>query len=373
MSTTLKHLGLLAAFIPCLPLSVRALDRTWIGGNVNWLDGSGTANWTPADEPDSDDTAIFNTANTVGLGSDNTILALTMSGGMSLNLSGYSLSVDNLVSLSGAGTDLTLPDKYSILTAGSVTLGGGGGGIVMSGGTVNLNETTGTGLFTVGAGTAIQGQGTINLQDDMAVATTLLINNGTLHSATSGSSGTLRINATDTTDARIDLDGSTETGVVSVDSDDTFDINVTLNDAFSGDLNLAAGSTLDILAAWSIDGGTVDITGNPGLSTIRGGALTQTGGTISINNAAGSLRMNEMFTQNGGNYVNNGLTIFGADATIGAGANFTMPGASSSITVDPGITVAINQANFNVDGSGTSTNVLTVGNAGHLLFASTLR
>lgn len=45
--------------------------------------------WCPADEPDSDDTAIFNTPNSVDLGSNNSILALTMSGGISLNTNDF--------------------------------------------------------------------------------------------------------------------------------------------------------------------------------------------------------------------------------------------------------------------------------------------
>ena len=47
-----------------------ALDRTWIGGNVDWVDAGAATNWNPNDEPDSNDTAIFNTANAVSLGSE---------------------------------------------------------------------------------------------------------------------------------------------------------------------------------------------------------------------------------------------------------------------------------------------------------------
>ena len=39
-----------------------------------WVDGGVTANWTPADEPDADDAAIFNTDDTVNLGSNNDII-----------------------------------------------------------------------------------------------------------------------------------------------------------------------------------------------------------------------------------------------------------------------------------------------------------
>ena len=51
----------------------RAVNITWTGGNASWIDGGSTANWSPADEPDSDDVAIFNTDNVVQLGSNNTV------------------------------------------------------------------------------------------------------------------------------------------------------------------------------------------------------------------------------------------------------------------------------------------------------------
>src|SRR6187399_2622468 len=72
-----------------------AADVTWIGGNADWINNGSTANWNPADEPDSDDTAIFNTPNTVNLGSSHSgagtgeIQNLTLSGGIDLSLSGF--------------------------------------------------------------------------------------------------------------------------------------------------------------------------------------------------------------------------------------------------------------------------------------------
>ena len=74
---------------------------TWIGGNANW-DGVITK-WNPNDEPDSDDQAIFNAANTVDLANAaESIMALTMSGGIDLLLNGNDLTVNGgNVSLSG--------------------------------------------------------------------------------------------------------------------------------------------------------------------------------------------------------------------------------------------------------------------------------
>ena len=81
-----------------------ALPRTWIGGNVDWIDGGSTANWNPADEPDSDDEAIFNSASTVNLGSNNSINGLTMSAGIDLFTNDFDLDVNGLVQLVDSST-----------------------------------------------------------------------------------------------------------------------------------------------------------------------------------------------------------------------------------------------------------------------------
>src|SRR5687767_6345415 len=92
--------ALLAAAVQCAlaatalfpPRSAEAANVTWIGVNADWVDGTGNnANWNPPDEPDADDTAIFNTANVVNLGSNNAILALTMSAGIDLITSDFDL------------------------------------------------------------------------------------------------------------------------------------------------------------------------------------------------------------------------------------------------------------------------------------------
>src|SRR4051812_8563412 len=82
-----------------------AANRTWIGGNNDW--NSSNANWNPADEPDPDDVAIFNTANSVDLANANEDIAgLTMSGGIRLDTNDNFLDVNGLVQLTGDGTRL---------------------------------------------------------------------------------------------------------------------------------------------------------------------------------------------------------------------------------------------------------------------------
>src|SRR5688572_28438875 len=95
----------LVTLVCCAP--AWAAPVTWIGGNANWVDGNANnVNWNPADEPDTDDEAIFNASNTVNLGSDNSIQAPTMSGGVDLSMNGHELTVDGLVQLVDANTNL---------------------------------------------------------------------------------------------------------------------------------------------------------------------------------------------------------------------------------------------------------------------------
>src|SRR5687767_10574921 len=63
-----------------------AAQRTWIGGNADWVDLAGNSNWNPSGEPTAGDDVIFNTPNTVRLGSNNNILTLALSNGIDLHL-----------------------------------------------------------------------------------------------------------------------------------------------------------------------------------------------------------------------------------------------------------------------------------------------
>jgi hypothetical protein len=382
----LSATGLLAVLAGLSADQAVALDRTWIGGNVDWVDGGATANWSPADEPDADDTAIFNTSNTVKLGSNNTVNGLTLSGGISLSTNNFDLTVDGLIQLVDNGTDLTIVDSTSAVAADSVTLNTGGD-IILNGGRLSIAEETGNGLLDINTGGVLLGAGTVNLDDTLLGAvTSLLVNDGTISASSLGlivgapPAGTLEINgAGDPIRARVDLDGTTGNGVLNAFRNQTLDINVLLNDAFSGDLNLYHNSTIDVSTTWSIDAGaTIDVDNGfidnvfptsdvPASSSfIVGAAFTQTGGTITVIDSDGTLQFDAPFAMNGGTLANNGLVVFNANSTIGAGAAFTMTGTTSSLTVNAGVEVNVDQANFNADGNGLVTNLLTVGSGGIL-------
>jgi hypothetical protein len=369
----------LAARSPAAPI-------TWIGGNTTWSDNAGAANFLPADEPDPDDEAIFNTPNSVSLATDNSIMALTMSGGIDLATDGHNLTVNGLAQLVNASTNLVIEQATSQVSADSVTINSGGQ-VRLAGGTLRVIEETGNGTLDINASGTLSGNGTVNMADAVPGVTTLIINDGTISASTftliivgGPPAGTLALNAADPTDARIDLDGTSGNGVVNVFRNQTLDNNLTLSDDFSGDANLFHNSTLDMAAAWTLDTGTIDVDNGfvPGsvipfipaipadVSFIAGGAFTQSGGTITIVDSDGTLQFNAPFTQSGGTLTNNGLAVFNANATIGAGANFTMPSTSSSLTVNAGVTVNVDQPNFNADGSGAVGNIITVNSGGVL-------
>lgn len=370
------------AFAACViaPLAP-ATTITWIGGNVDWVDGTGTANWSPADEPDSNDDAVFNTANTLNLGSNNAILNLALSGGISLNTNDFDLVVDGILLLADSSTDLTIGGSASSVSVDFATINSGGR-IFLDGGALRIADEAGAGLLDINAGGLLSGQGTIHLDDALAAATALITNDGTLAAAPPGllvvgmpAAGSLVIPAANSF-ARVDLDGTSGSGTVNVGRNQLLDINVALFDSFSGDLNLSHRSTIDVSTPWTMSSGsTVDIDNGAitGLfpiaadtSFIAGADFTQAGGTLTVIDADGALQFNAAFTQTGGDLVNNGLVVFNANATIGSAAKFTMPADTSSLTVNPAVVVNIDQPDFNADGTGFTTNVITVGSGGTL-------
>ena len=230
-----------------------AAPITWIGGNAVW--DSATATWNPADEPDANDEAIFNTANAVNLGLNNDILALTMSGGIDLFTNDFDLDVNGLVQLVDSSTNLIVGGADSLLTADSITVNNLAN-VELNGGTIQINEETGNGLFDINAGGELLGHGTLNMTDAVAANTTLIVNDGAITARRSPLTifgppqiGTLSINATDP-DTRIDLDGAGETGVVNVTRNQTLDFNIQLADIFNGTITMAQNSILDISNPW---------------------------------------------------------------------------------------------------------------------------
>jgi hypothetical protein len=364
-------LSLACAFIGLSSSVAMGAPRTWIGGNVDWIDAGSAANWNPADEPDVDDEAIFNTANTVNLGSNNSVNGLTMSGGIDLSTNNFALTVDGLVQLTGAGTNLFIRDTTGSVNADDVVINAGGT-IDLRGGTLTLDEEVGTSLVDINAGGALFGTGTISFIDVPGVATNVLINDGTLTARSIGTlfspppAGTLHIMFAGGL-ARVDLDGTGEAGVVNINRNQTLDLDPAMSEAFNGTMNLAHNSTFDTLSGWTLGaGGSVNvnngfIAGSLGfpdtpadVAVLRGGTLTMTGGTVNVNDSDGTLRLDCALTLSSGTIVNNGTVIFDGVSNINAAGGYVPSNLNSQTIVNADVTINDAANDFNWDGAGAA-------------------
>ena len=362
--------------------SAPGANITWIGGTAQWDDGVGNdANWNPADEPDSNDTAIFNTNTTTTMGTNNVIIGLTMSASTELLLNGHQLTVDGATSLTGSGTRLEVVGATAVLDAADLTIANNST-LFIDGGSIESLIVGGSNSTFLIDGGFFTGNGSVSMTDSLAAVTTTINNNGTINASnpsalifTPPAAATLVFTATDA-DARFDLDGSLEGGVVNINRNQTLDIDIQLSDIFNGTMTMAHETKLDIASSWilgagaqiNVDNGAVGgIPGVPaGKATIAGGSFAQNSGTISVLDADGTLQFDAPFSMNGGTLANGGHVIFNQTATIAAAANLDMIG-DADLTVEANRTVTINQTNFNFDGSGAGGTVITVNSQGVLI------
>jgi len=314
-----------------------AAVRTWVGNNNPW--NTSNANWSPADEPDSDDTAVFNTGVVVDLANaSETINGLTMSGGADLDLNGNDLTVNGLISLTGSSTRLFIGPAGSILRPYYASISSGAT-FGLRGGTAIVNDPLDDGFVDINAGGTMDGSGNLSFNDAVLPGTRMLINDGTINvtfanpiDAGGSGAGTLTVNASDS-DALVDLDGDSGNGVVTIARNDTLALNVRLpGAAFTGVLYLNEGATMNPFYAWELAGGAINVNTvglSPGTAgntaRIAGGAFTQTGGGISLD-GLDTLTMAADFNMVSGSIINLGRMVFEEGATIHAGADFFMTG-----------------------------------------------
>ena len=212
------------------------------------------------------------------------------------NVTANSITLGNVADIVNS-TDAGATNDFELIVNGDTVVGGAGSSIILyggdpdgldtnnltinSGGSVILNSqtaqgtaiveidgNTGTGLLLINSGGTLTGTGRIDLEATPAQATSLLINGGTITANTTPLSsifppavGTLQITAT-ARNAFFDWDGGGN-GVLNVNGNQTLDIDVPpgtagLVDAFSGTMNLATGSTIDVESNWSLDSGTIN-------------------------------------------------------------------------------------------------------------------
>jgi fibronectin-binding autotransporter adhesin len=354
-----------------------ALDRTWIGGNVDWVDAGSSTNWNPNDEPDSDDRAIFNTANTVNLGSNNAVNGLALSGGIDLFTNDFDLTVDGLAEIAGAGSNLFVGGAGSELNADNVTVNASGT-LELRGGSLTLDDEVGVGILDINAGGTVQGNGTITLTDSPGGATALLVNDGTLTAMSRGLTilspppvGTLTIIDT-TPNPRIDLDGTGEAGVVNINRNQTLIIqNMPFADNFNGTMNLFHEATFQSSNGWTLAAGGSIVANNgfvdnpnpnpdiaAGTSTIAGALVTMVGGTINVVDIDGTLQFDANLTMSGGTFTNNGTAIFNGTTNITTAAGYAPAVSSADTIINGSMSITDAAGDFNWDGPGIATTTI---------------
>ncbi|MEX2170217.1 MAG: hypothetical protein WD851_12970 [Pirellulales bacterium] len=375
--------GALVAATLTNPGGVLAANRTWIGGNAAW--DTSSAKWNPADEPDADDTAIFNTANTVTMTIDNEVLGLTMSGGTNLATAQQQLTVIGPVSLTGSGTVLQLHTNnllspfppLPVLDAGDITIGNGAT-LRMANNVAALNS--GGDQVTIAQGGTLFGNGYLALFYIPTVAGIGLDNNGTI---TAGSFGnafvtaeTLSIGSVGIT--TVDLDGSAETGMINVLREQTF-INLSVpHDSFDGIVNLKQNSTFDHRQDWVLASGTITIDNGfepelppfipavaAGVAYLKGNTITMSssGSLIEVVDSDGTLVFDAPLIANDGVINNRGLIVFNDTATIGSSVDML---TSSDTDYEFNAVVTVSDTNWDWDNNGGTNNDITINVGGQL-------
>ncbi len=368
MQTRFAILGFAVLASTSVLAPVQAAPRTWNVGDGFWLDGANDLFWTPADEPDADDTANFLSDVSVTMASDNQVDGANISGGANLFTADYMLRVLGPLNVLGESSISVGGNNYAVVP-----------GVVTTAETVNLAGANATFLtgnnsdvkvhfqyesFSISPGAALVGSGLLNGLG--GASSTVLVNDGTIVAREYFDNGLgdttlpqkLRLWSSTLTN-EIDLDGTSEAGAVIVDTYDTLQVDLPLADPFSGNITVMHESTLEFSDPWIMDGGTLTLQSDVNASTayIEGTAFTHVGGVIDIASnpiapfSLSSLHIKVPFTSTGGLIENHEVLIFAADAQIQSDAVLKMHQHSKVRIVD-GAELSITVPSFNLDADG---------------------
>ncbi len=365
--------GLLALLFSTQSSNAQAVASEWNTGSGDW---NIAANWFPNQVPDNGvntyDVQIGNrpvaASAAVNLvpqdGTSDTVSSLIVSGAADLLTNGNSLIVLGQTTLTGIGSSVFVEPA----TGGGFAFNtdnldvNAGSALQMAGGTADIDV-----LLEVNATSNLVGHGLVVVGDADGVVEIGLENSGSIIVANSSNAVlTLRTNGVDT----LDLDGTTENGIVTVSNvhvNNAFDtqtlvIDGPLSDAFGGTLSVGQRDRVTFNDSFTMDGAEVNFSGGIDVATMDGaGSVTNianstfavTGGAVIGNNltfsgAANSVSINATSTLTLGgtvsmpplalNFVAStaALGITGAFSSIGAAEDFNWDGPGSAITTISG-------------------------------------
>jgi hypothetical protein len=310
----------------------QVVNSEWNTGNGAW---NVPTNWFPNDVPDNGggftyDVEIGNrpvAANaTVSLipedGASDTITSLVVSGGADLQTNGNTLFVTGQTTISGIGSSIFVEpaagggvafntDNLDINSSSALQMAGGtiDVDVLLE---VNSGSITGHGLIIVGDGDGVVEVGLEN-------SANILVGN------TANAVLTLQANSVDV----IDLDGTTETGLLDVSNVNanagldtlTLVVDAPLADAFSGTILIGQRDTITFNDNFTMDGADVQFDGGTQVATMNGAA-------------AATDIANSVFTVTGDAVIANDLAFSGPGntVTVNASSSLTLGGA---VTLPP--------------------------------------
>ncbi|QDU58280.1 hypothetical protein [Aeoliella mucimassa] len=228
-----------------------ATNLSWSGaavGNSNWSD---TNNWLQGESPTGNDLVIGDVVvGDTSVNTDFSIASLLLTGGSTADTAGNSLIVDGMTTVTANGSKLVISPHADDAMQSSAILSQAivqsGGEIQLLGGVLEIDEPdTPTATLTVAGGGLLSGHGTLLLSDSLGETPTVtFINDGLLLTTASEELSTLTIRAIGE-QHRLDLDGTTDTGIVSIAAGTMLDLQVA-TEVFGGLLNLDSGATLQV-------------------------------------------------------------------------------------------------------------------------------
>ena len=327
----LGAVGLLGSVVEGAAQTVTSSE--WNAGNGNW---NVPANWAPATVPDNDqfsdyDVLIGNRAVAANAivtlvlknGTLDAVNNFTLSNGTTFLTNGQFLFVNGQTLLGDASTTLRVSPRSGgtpSFHSGTVVLNSGSF-VLMEGGLLEVAAS-----MTLNAGGNLFGSGTVTLGDTDANVETALNNSGRIRPFGVNPVLTLQRTGQD----RLDLDGTSEDGVLDVSNslpdagNDTLTLVIDgpLADTFSGTIKVGQRDTITFNSTFSMNGAQVDMDGDGFTATMNGpGNITSivnstfnleedvrsdvsltfvdTGNTINLNRASWRFPSNDSLTMRG--------------------------------------------------------------------------
>ena len=310
------------------------ITSEWNTNNGNW---NVPANWAPADVPDNDQFADYDVlignravaANaTVTLvledGTLDAVNNLALSNGADLFTNGQFLFVNSQTIVSNSGSLLRVSPHSGDTTAfrtGTLVVNSGGA-VSMEGGLLEVAAS-----MTTNAGGTLAGFGTVTFGDTDADLEASFQNSGAIRVG-GGINPVLTLQRTGMD--RLDLDGTSEAGIVDVSNslpdagDDTMTlvIDSPLFDPFSGTIQVGQRDTLTFNNSFTMDGAEVDMDGDGFTATMNGA-----GNITSIVNSTFNLEQ-DVAIDNGLTFVSgNTINLNGASVRFPKFQNLSLHGA----------------------------------------------